>query len=459
MNLLRLFFVIIVAWLLVGCEKKQVPFAYRPDVQQGNVVTKEMLGRLEPGMEKRKVRFLLGTPLIVDTFNQNRWDYIYTFNPLFGDIVQRRVSLFFEDQRLKRIDGDVKKLADIEPPTSKEKVVTVPRRTPDDGIVVTLLSPINPFAEDEPAKQAGKDEFDAESDGEQTGGEEPGFFERMKNAFDSDDASGAEETENTAEPTAAPDSDATQTAAAKVQADADDDQPGIFERMKKVFESDDPPAAADSVPEPDAQPEADAVETQTAAMPRKSDSGDEQPGFFERMKKAFEPEDSSETQAPAVQPGAQPEPEAVEVETAAMPQEPEPGDEQPDFFERMKKAFSGDKERQTGETAPAPAETAKAPEQTEQETKQETEGSILDQVKRAFTPSAPAEGEAVGGTDATPPAAREPVPATTADTQDEDGGFFRRLAERFRLSIGLDEGTEDTLESAPTAGEPAPSAE
>ena len=108
--------ILLCALLLGGCVAKQeVPFVYRPDIQQGNVVTKEMLSRLEPGMEKRKVRFLLGTPLVVDTFNQNRWDYVYTFNPLYGDLVQRRVSLFFDNERLARLDGDVQPLGSIPP--------------------------------------------------------------------------------------------------------------------------------------------------------------------------------------------------------------------------------------------------------------------------------------------------------------------------------------------------------
>ena len=64
--------------LLAGCSAPNLPGIYRMDIQQGNVITADMLTRLEPRMTKRKVRFVLGTPLISDPFNDNRWDYVYT---------------------------------------------------------------------------------------------------------------------------------------------------------------------------------------------------------------------------------------------------------------------------------------------------------------------------------------------------------------------------------------------
>jgi outer membrane protein assembly factor BamE len=84
-----------------------IPVLYRVEVQQGNVVTQDMLDRLEPGMDKRKVRFVLGTPLIEDTFNPDRWDYYYSFQDRRKSRTQRRVTLYFEDNQLARIEGDV----------------------------------------------------------------------------------------------------------------------------------------------------------------------------------------------------------------------------------------------------------------------------------------------------------------------------------------------------------------
>ncbi len=97
-----------------------IPFVYRVDVQQGNVVTQDMLAQLKPGMDKNKVTYIMGSPLITDVFHQDRWDYVYTFKKGGGKTSLRRVSLFFEDDVLSRIDGDVK--------TASGKIMVTPRR-------------------------------------------------------------------------------------------------------------------------------------------------------------------------------------------------------------------------------------------------------------------------------------------------------------------------------------------
>ncbi|NNJ83675.1 MAG: outer membrane protein assembly factor BamE [Gammaproteobacteria bacterium] len=91
----------------IGIPKVDMPWVYKIDIQQGNVVTQDMLDKLEPGMEKRKVRFILGTPLIVSAFDQNRWDYVYNFQPGGGEREQRRISLFFKDDKLEHIEGNI----------------------------------------------------------------------------------------------------------------------------------------------------------------------------------------------------------------------------------------------------------------------------------------------------------------------------------------------------------------
>ena len=61
-----------------ACSSSWIPGTlrpYRPDVQQGNVVTKDMVDQLRPGMTRDQVRFLLGTPMLTDVFHQDRWDY------------------------------------------------------------------------------------------------------------------------------------------------------------------------------------------------------------------------------------------------------------------------------------------------------------------------------------------------------------------------------------------------
>jgi len=99
----RLISVSITLLLLVGCS------TYRIDIRQGNHVTQEMLDQLELNMPAKKVRFIMGTPLIKDVFHQQRWDYLYSIQVGGGDRKQRRITLFFDEQaRLLKIGGDVK---------------------------------------------------------------------------------------------------------------------------------------------------------------------------------------------------------------------------------------------------------------------------------------------------------------------------------------------------------------
>ena len=56
----------------------ELPFVYKMTVQQGNIITEEMVDQLQLGMNKSQVRYLLGTPLLADMFHTNRWDYTYT---------------------------------------------------------------------------------------------------------------------------------------------------------------------------------------------------------------------------------------------------------------------------------------------------------------------------------------------------------------------------------------------
>lgn len=89
---------------LAGCS---FPGVYKVDIQQGNVVTQDMIDQLRPGMTHRQVRFILGSPLITDTFHPNRWDYLYSYQAGGSQRLQERVSLEFDDQeRLVALSGD-----------------------------------------------------------------------------------------------------------------------------------------------------------------------------------------------------------------------------------------------------------------------------------------------------------------------------------------------------------------
>ncbi len=81
---------------------------HKIDIQQGNVVTQEMLDQLELNMPAKKVRFVMGTPLLRDVFHQQRWDYIYSFQAGNGKRKQRNITLFFDkNKHLIKIKGNV----------------------------------------------------------------------------------------------------------------------------------------------------------------------------------------------------------------------------------------------------------------------------------------------------------------------------------------------------------------
>lgn len=93
---------------LIGCGAS-VPTIkpYKMDIQQGNIVTSEMLLKLRPGMTKSQVQFIMGTPLLVDSFHTNRWDYFYQLRKQGKIVNQRRVILDFDGDSLKAVRGDV----------------------------------------------------------------------------------------------------------------------------------------------------------------------------------------------------------------------------------------------------------------------------------------------------------------------------------------------------------------
>ena len=92
---------------LIGCSSLSFPGVYRIDIPQGNTVTQDMLDQLKIGMSPQQVRFVMGTPLVADPFNLNRWDYYYSIQEDGETTKQQLVSVFFDNNSLTRIDGDV----------------------------------------------------------------------------------------------------------------------------------------------------------------------------------------------------------------------------------------------------------------------------------------------------------------------------------------------------------------
>ena len=102
--------IVLVTLLVAGC--KYMPAlptltGHKMDIQQGNVVTQEMIARLQPGMTRSQVRFALGTPLVVDPFPGDRWGSVYFYMKQGVVTEQRRIVVVFKDDKLARIEGDV----------------------------------------------------------------------------------------------------------------------------------------------------------------------------------------------------------------------------------------------------------------------------------------------------------------------------------------------------------------
>ncbi|MFT5693269.1 MAG: outer membrane protein assembly factor BamE [Oceanicoccus sp.] len=98
--------VILSIFFLSACSSLEFPGVYKINVEQGNVVTQEMVDQLKPGMSRDQVEYIMGSALIHDTFSENRWDYVYTSQRGDGEKHQKRISIFFENDKLQSFTGD-----------------------------------------------------------------------------------------------------------------------------------------------------------------------------------------------------------------------------------------------------------------------------------------------------------------------------------------------------------------
>lgn len=105
-NLRNCVAICILAVALSACGSTKWGFPYRADVQQGNWVTAEQVARLEQGMTREQVRYVLGTPTLQDVFHSNRWDYPYYNKPGYSEAEERRFTVWFENDQLIRWEGD-----------------------------------------------------------------------------------------------------------------------------------------------------------------------------------------------------------------------------------------------------------------------------------------------------------------------------------------------------------------
>ena len=106
---MRLAFICLILFSLLstGCGWLKFPGVHKVDIQQGNIVDQEMIDKLRPGMTQLQVQFVLGTPLVVDAFNNKRWDYFYSRLSSLGVKTEERMTIYFDDEgKLERMTGD-----------------------------------------------------------------------------------------------------------------------------------------------------------------------------------------------------------------------------------------------------------------------------------------------------------------------------------------------------------------
>ena len=124
--MMRFILIFISLCLLCACSRSydggfNAPLLHKIDIQQGNVVDQEMLDQLKAGMDKKQVKFIMGTPVLIDPFHNERWEYIYSFQEGGTVREQRHITLHFENDKLAYISGDIE-ISNI--PRQEHKIIT-----------------------------------------------------------------------------------------------------------------------------------------------------------------------------------------------------------------------------------------------------------------------------------------------------------------------------------------------
>jgi outer membrane protein assembly factor BamE len=116
---------------LAACSTilENFPGVYKIDINQGNIVDQSMIDQLRPNMSERQVLYILGSPMLVDSFHQKRWDYLYSSQLGGEDRQQKKVSILFnEDDQVAGIQGDFRPSTTSVIKPSVETTVDVPKR-------------------------------------------------------------------------------------------------------------------------------------------------------------------------------------------------------------------------------------------------------------------------------------------------------------------------------------------
>jgi len=100
---MRTLAVLVALLALTACS---LPVFFRVPVVQGNIVTAENVGKLERGMTRRQVAYVMGTPLVKANFEKDRWDYVFYYRDPRAHVRKSELNLFFVNDKLSEIEGD-----------------------------------------------------------------------------------------------------------------------------------------------------------------------------------------------------------------------------------------------------------------------------------------------------------------------------------------------------------------
>lgn len=104
---MRTLFLALALLSITACSFVGFPGVYKINVEQGNILDTEKIEQLEIGMSRRQVRFIMGTPLVQDSFNQDRWDYTHVIRNGRNLILEEQLTLYFDGDKLASMEGDI----------------------------------------------------------------------------------------------------------------------------------------------------------------------------------------------------------------------------------------------------------------------------------------------------------------------------------------------------------------
>ena len=155
MILIRSYALILAALFLTSCTYifERIPGVYSLDIQQGNMISQDVINQLRPKMTKRQVLFIMGSPMLKDIFHERRWDYIYSFQAGGGPRTQKKISLFFDGDTLIGVQGDYRPSNITSLKLSHESTLELPKRAIEKTLSQSILSLFDRSPEVQPIKR------------------------------------------------------------------------------------------------------------------------------------------------------------------------------------------------------------------------------------------------------------------------------------------------------------------